>query len=332
MLIFALATPNYRSAIHLHRVSGVGVFEALTPFLAFPKSRQPFSLQYLQWPTNASSQAKVFYLFLLDQQRELLDDAIVTFFKGPHSFTGEDTIEISLHGNPLLSAKLQSLLRAIGMRDAQPGEFTQRAYLQGKLDLVQAEGINQLIHSETLGGIEIARQAVEGLLSKEMLFLREKLIEILSYLEAHIDFSVDEVGSYTPASLLPILFEIQKRLTLLIDSYATGLKIRSGLKIALFGEPNAGKSSLYNALLRAEKAIVTDIPGTTRDVLESPLTIHGKDFLLLDTAGIRKSEDIVEKIGIERSLKALHEADILCYLIDASHIPMDEFEEATLKK
>jgi tRNA modification GTPase len=320
-LIFALATPNLRSAIHLHRISGNGVFSLLLPYCYSPLSSKNSTLRNLEQTLNLGS---IFseqklpitrYVILKNTYNETIDDVIMTFYPNPKSFTGEDVIEISTHGNPLITNQLHSFLRKIGLRDAKAGEFTQRAMLNGKLDLVQAEGINQLIHAESFGAIELARNNVEGILSKETLEIRDNTIELLAYLEAHIDFAPDEVGDYNPSQLLPKVTQIQNRLEILFSSYENGLKIKEGLKIILCGKPNAGKSSLYNGLLKQEKAIVTNIPGTTRDILEEKLLIDNKEFILLDTAGIRNTSDEVEKIGVAKTLANIKNADIICYLI-----------------
>ena len=305
-IIFALATYNLRSALHLHRLSGNGVFELLSPYI-FPGMKP-----------HDNKKPMTSYVIIKNHQQEIVDDVVITLYPNPKSFTGEDVVEISTHGNPLISLQLHSLLRQIGFRDAKPGEFTQRAMLNGKLDLAQAEGINQLIHAESMGAIELARNNVEGVLSKETLQIRNETIELLAYLEAHIDFAPDEVGSYTPQELLPNVAKIKNKLTSLYKSYENGLKIREGLKIVLCGKPNSGKSSLYNALLKHDKAIVTNIPGTTRDVLEDKLLISGKEFVLLDTAGIHTTEDVVEKIGVTKSFEKIKEADIICYLISST--------------
>jgi tRNA modification GTPase len=312
--IFALASPPVRSAIHVHRISGQNLLSVLAPYLCVPNSLSAIPFRDLQLKSNGLPITR--YAYFRNQHKEVIDDVVVTFFPAPKSYTGEDVFEVSVHGNPLISAKLHSFLRQLGMRDAQPGEFTQRAVLNGKLDLVQAEGINQLIHAETFGGVTLARQAVAGVLTQETEQIREQLIEILSYLEAHIDFAPDEVGDYDPGSLLPQMQQSIDRLLLLLNTYSSGIKLREGVKVALIGKPNAGKSSLYNALLRYERAIVTHIPGTTRDVLEDRLIIDGKDFVLIDTAGIRDTVDVVEKIGVQRSIQTLAQSDIICLVID----------------
>ena len=320
--IFALASPSSRSAIHLHRISGGKLFELISPSIFKPNGKENINIKALV--DNSHGVPVTRYVLIKDQNQQLIDDVILTIFPAPKSYSGEDIIEIAVHGNPLISAKLQSLLRYLGMRDAEPGEFTQRAVLNGKIDLAQAEGINQLIHTETLGGMLLARNTVDGILSKETELIREQLISILSYLEAHIDFAPDEVGDYEPSSIVPQIEQAKARLNALLGTYSSGLKLREGIKVALVGKPNAGKSSLYNSLLRYERAIVTNIPGTTRDTLEDRLVIQNKDFVLIDTAGIRQTTDTVEKIGVERSLKTASITDIVCLVIDIEHIEKEK--------
>ena len=320
-IIFALATSNSRSALHLHRLSGNGVLKILGPYLFSAGGKKNLDL-----PSH-SEKPLTRYAIIKNKNNEIIDDVVFTYFANPRSFTGEDVVEISTHGNPTLSLQLHSFLRNIGFRDAKPGEFTQRAMLHGKLDLAQAEGINQLIHAESLGGIELARNNVDGILSQETKGIRNQIIELLAYLEAHIDFAPDEVGNYEPKQLLPKITEIKNKLNSLYQSYENGLKIREGLKIILCGKPNSGKSSLYNGFLKQDRAIVTNIPGTTRDVLEDKLYLDNKEFVLLDTAGIRNTTDEVEKIGVERTLSNVKQADIICYLISSPNLSANNYNQ-----
>lgn len=307
--IFAVSTHSYRAAIHVTRISGWGLLQKLGPLFSSHMNKE------LEKKTNlpTTRYGKVYNTF-----GSIIDDVVMTFFPTPYSYTGEDVFEISTHGNPIILSQLHSRLRDLGARDAQPGEFTQRAFLNGKLDLTQAEAVNLLIHSETEGGVELARSVNEGQLTSETQKMREELIKILAYLEAHIDFGSDDIGAFESKSLLPQLDEATKNLETLSQSYQVGQKITNGLKVGLIGKPNSGKSSLYNSLLKSNRAIVTDIPGTTRDVLSEKLVIDKRDFILLDTAGIRDTLDEVEKIGVSRSKEAMEEADIVSFLIDLS--------------
>ena len=313
--IFALSTAPQTSALHIHRLSGEQVFHKLKPFLVNIKSAKPLF---------SEKKPQTRYGLLLDEKGDTIDDIVVSLFCGPYSYTGEDLIEISSHGNPVISRRIATFLRTLGLRDAKPGEFTQRAFLNGKMDMVQAESIHELITAENQAAVDLARQAASGQLSEEIQNIRRHLISLLSYLEAHIDFAPDEVGEYEPQTLLEELKTAIVLLKGLVSSYQYGEKIRKGISLVLFGEPNAGKSSLYNSLLKSERAIVTPIPGTTRDVLKENLFIEGKDFVLMDTAGIRQTEDLVEQIGVKRSQEELIKADIPCLIFDPSTIKQRE--------
>lgn len=307
-IIFALASHPGRAALHLHRLSGANVFEKLKPHL--------FSVNQKQLSFSADTLGPQTKYFLLRDETYTIDDGVVTLFKAPKSYTGEETIEITLHGNPIIAQQAQSLFRRLGFRDAGPGEFTQRAFLNGKIDLAQAEGVAQLIDAENDGALKLAQQVTSGRLSKMTENLRAQLIDVLAYLEAHVDFGADEVGEFNASSVSPKLSDVKRSLQTLADSYAFGEKIKNGVKLALVGQPNAGKSSLYNALLQNERAIVTPIAGTTRDVLSERLIVDKREFVLLDTAGIRFSTDHVESIGIERSYHTMREADCIVVVLD----------------
>lgn len=323
-IIFALSSARGRSALSLHRVSGNGVLERFAPFSGSinpnktANSSQRNDLHFFKHGLSK-------YVTIFDHDGAIIDDCVVTFYQGPRSFTGEDTIEISTHGNPLIVARLHSLFRKSGMREAKPGEFTQRAFLNGKIDLTRAEAIDQLIHAETEAGLDLARQASEGRISEVANKLKDKLTSIMSYFEAHIDFADDEVGTYDSKSRISELLEIELELKKLADSFSVGLKLREGLRISFLGTPNAGKSSLYNALLGFERAIVTDIPGTTRDVVEDKLKVNHCDFILMDTAGVRSTDDQVEKIGVARTIQSSSTADIVCVVIDPLTLDTNHF-------
>ncbi|MCA2959449.1 MAG: tRNA uridine-5-carboxymethylaminomethyl(34) synthesis GTPase MnmE [Silvanigrellales bacterium] len=323
-VFFALSVPPGRAALHLHRISGPGCRALVAPALRTPSGTRLCETTWV---------AGVRYLHLVDESDGLIDDVVVTTFVAPHSYTGDDTIEIATHGNPLLSARLQQRLRQLGLRDARPGEFTQRAFLNGKLDLAQAEAVNLLIHAETAGGIELARAVTEGSLSRETRALRERLVKALAHIEAHIDFSDDEVGVLDADAFLPELEALAKNLEEVAATYERGRKVRDGVRLALCGAPNAGKSTLFNALLQSDRAIVTDIPGTTRDVLEERFALSGRDFVVCDTAGLRDTDDVVEKMGVERSRRAAREADVLCFVGDGSRTDFElELELRVLLK
>ena len=299
-IIYGLAVPPGRAALHLLRVSGPGCCAVLSPL----------------WKGKNLQPRRATYVLLANNKGEIIDDVVATYFPGPNSYSGEDSIEITSHGNPIILSKVMNAVELLGCRMAKPGEFTQRAYLNGKLDLTQAEAINQIIHAESENGLILARSAANGLLSEEIQAIRVLLIQALSFLEAHIDFSEDEVGGYSPLEVSPKIQAVAERLQRLHGTYSDGRKLREGVHVALAGKPNAGKSSLFNSLLKSERAIVTDIPGTTRDVLEEKFRIEGRDFVLFDTAGLRESNDTVEQIGVQRSRRTLAGADIVLYLLD----------------
>lgn len=307
--IFAIATCTHRSALHLHRLSGYGIFEKLSPYIRTKSHNTPIQPHYFPY---------IKHVCVYDENHSIIDDVVLIMHKSPKSFTGEDLIEITCHGNPLISKKLQTFFRFLDFRDAREGEFTSRAFFNGKLDLTQAEAIRELINAETYAAVQLSQGQLSGGLSKEIYTLREKFLEVLSYFEAHIDFSTDEVGNYEPNLSIPKIQSIIDRLNVLKNSYTDGLKLKEGIKIVLCGRPNAGKSTLYNKLLKSDRAIVTHIPGTTRDILRDHLVLENRDFILIDTAGLRQTKNLVETFGIERTFHALQHADIICVLIDSS--------------
>ena len=256
---------------------------------------------------------------ILDEEGETLDEVLVTLFRAPHSYTGEDSVEISCHGSAYIVSRLLQSLIAKGCRMARPGEFTQRAFLNGKMDLSRAEAVADLIASTSAATHRIALKQMRGQFSKELAELREKLLHLTTLLELELDFSDHEDLEFADRTQLQdITDEIHKKLSRLASSFRLGNAIKNGIPVAIVGDTNAGKSTLLNTLLGEEKAIVSDVHGTTRDAIEDTVNISGTLFRFIDTAGIRQSDDKVEQIGINRTFKKLEEAEIVLWVIDST--------------
>lgn len=248
--------------------------------------------------------------------KETVDEVLVTVFRAPHSYTGEDATEISCHGSNYILQRVMELLLKGGCDMARPGEFTQRAFLNGKLDLSQAEAVADLIASQNAAAHRIAMQQMRGGFSKKLAQLRDRLLNMTSLLELELDFSEEDVEFADRTQLLDLANDISKEIKKLTDSFQMGNAIKNGVPVAIIGAPNVGKSTLLNALLGDERAIVSDIKGTTRDVIEDTTTIGDITFRFIDTAGIRHTDDTIEKMGIERSMKAAEKAQIIILLTE----------------
>jgi tRNA modification GTPase len=247
-----------------------------------------------------------------------IDEGLITWFKGPASYTGEDVVEIGVHGSPYIQQRLLSALVAQGARSARPGEFTLRAFLHRKLDLSQAEAVADLIASQSAASHKLALQQLRGGYSDRIEQLRQQLIDFSALIELELDFSEEDVEFAQRDDLLALINELLSICGELISSFRYGNAIKQGVPVAIIGAPNSGKSTLLNALLQQDRAIVSEIPGTTRDTVEEAITIGGVLFRFIDTAGIRHTEDTIEKLGIERSYKKAQEASIVVYLGDAT--------------
>ncbi|MBX7147591.1 tRNA uridine-5-carboxymethylaminomethyl(34) synthesis GTPase MnmE [bacterium] len=249
---------------------------------------------------------------------DTVDDVMAVYMKAPHSFTGEDVVEIHAHGSPAVLKKIVEVCILQGAQQAEPGEFSKRAFLNGKIDLSQAEAICDLISAQSDEARKNALSQLDGFLSRTITVLREKLIQLLAALEAGFDFSEEDVTFFKKEEALPVFNEVDGKIKTLLDSFKTGLLYKEGVKVALVGKPNVGKSSLLNALINQDRAIIHDKPGTTRDVVEGERMINGYRFLFSDTAGIRSTTDDIEQEGIRRSEEALGKANGLLIVLDTS--------------
>jgi tRNA modification GTPase len=311
--IAALATPVGRSALALLRISG-------------PETRRILAAAAPDLDGELPPRHPRLVSFV-DTTGEVLDRGLATFFPAPASATGEDVGELSVHGSPVVVERLLALLCAAGARLAQPGEFTQRAYLSGKIDLVEAEATRDLIEARTPAAARASARRLEGRLSVRLEKVREDLLCAAAQLAATIDFSED-VGSEIPAQALSSLTRAQSELARLAQTFETGRLLSAGCRVALLGSPNVGKSTLFNGLVGSARAIVTEIPGTTRDTLEAAIDLGGVPVTVVDTAGLRETLDRVEKIGVERAREAGESADAVVYVFDAAAGWTDEDEAA----
>ena len=301
--IVALSTPPGMSALAVIRLSGPESFSIVSGLF----SKQ--SLAECKGNTVHFGQWR-------DVENQLIDEVLVTVFKAPHSYTGEDIVEISCHGSVFIIRQILESLTSRGAHLAKPGEFTQRAYLNGKMDLSQAEAVADLIASETKASHRFAINQLKGGIRKEMRELRERLVYFLSMIELELDFGEEDVEFADRLEFALLLEEIESRMKVMLDSFRIGQAVRSGIHTVIAGKPNAGKSTLLNSLLGDERSLVSDIPGTTRDTVEERMIIGGILFHFIDTAGLRISEDLVERMGIQRAHQKIREADILIYVFD----------------
>ena len=309
--IVALATPPGIGAIGVIRLSGKESFSIINHL--FP------SKDLLQQPSHS---LHVGYIIHNDK---ILDEVVVSLFKGPRSYTGEDVVEISCHGSPYIHQQVLDACIQEGARLAKPGEFTQRAFLNGKLDLSQAEAVADLIASNTSASHKTAINNIRGKFSEALKNLREQLIKFSALIELELDFSQEDVEFADRSQLKNLVADAMNQTKALIQSFKLGNVIKNGVTVAIIGKPNAGKSTLLNALLNEDRAIVSEIPGTTRDTIEEVINIDGILFRLIDTAGIRNhSQDVIENFGIEKSLQKMKQADIVLYLFDVDEMNLPE--------
>ena len=267
---------------------------------------------------ESSDANSVRYGIVYGEDDSIVDEVLASVFKAPHSYTGEDSVEISCHASSFVASEILRLLCDAGARMAEPGEFTRRAFVNGKMDLAQAEAVADVISSSSSASLKVAMNQLRGGFSSELKEIRKRLLEITSLLELELDFSEEDVEFADRGKLSALLDEVLNHITSLASSFRQGNAIRNGVPIAIVGAVNAGKSTLLNSLLGDDRAIVSDIPGTTRDTVEETMTVDGILFRFIDTAGLRESEDEIEKIGISRSLKKLSEAQIVLAVLDST--------------
>jgi tRNA modification GTPase len=298
--IIAISTPPGRSGLGVVRLSGPAARDIAAQFL-FPAEFRPWHAHLAEFR---------------DAEGHAIDQVVVTFFESPRSYTAEDIIEISCHGSPIVLRHAVERALAAGARLAEPGEFTLRAFLNGRLDLPQAEAVRDLIEATTLSQARIATQQAAGSVSRRIAPVKEQLLELIALLEAGIDFAEDDISVASPQEILRRLAPIQTGVLQLADSFRYGGLVRQGLTLAIAGRPNVGKSSLFNQLLQQDRAIVTAIPGTTRDLVSETASIGGIPVKLYDTAGIRETPELIESLGIDRSYQAMADADVTLIVLD----------------
>ncbi len=314
-IIAAISTPPGIGGIAIIRLSGNGSIE-LTDMVFKSANRRKLTEQ----------KANTIHFGSIMENDSVMDEVLVSIFKAPHSFTGEDVIEISCHGSLYIQQNILRLLIFKGATLAQPGEFTQRAFLNGKMDLSQAESVADLIASTSAATHRLAMNQMRGGFSNKLMELRTELLNFTSLIELELDFSEEDVEFANRERLMETAYDIAQHIEKLAESFSVGNAVKNGIPVAIIGETNAGKSTLLNLLLHEEKAIVSDIHGTTRDVIEDTINIQGLTFRLIDTAGIRDTTDEIESIGIERTFQKIEQASIVLWIIDSAT------EEAHIKE
>ncbi len=298
--IVAIASPHGTGAIGVVRLSGDEALNIVNRFLNKPVSRPRY----------------VHYRELFDTSGNLVDEVLVVYFKAPKSYTGEDMVEIYCHGGVLVTQKVLNTMLNGGARLAKNGEFTKRAFLNGKIDLIKAEAVLQVIEAKSEKALKLALDNLKGRLSKEIEFFRQKILDILAKIEVSIDYSDDVIVD--DSEIRHDITSLLEMLRMKIEMAGKGLHLSTGVTLTIVGKPNTGKSTLLNCLLNEDRAIVTDIPGTTRDVIRGEIKIGGVHFVISDTAGVRETKDVIEKIGIERTLREVQKSDVVIFLLDAT--------------
>ncbi|HET6786071.1 MAG TPA: tRNA uridine-5-carboxymethylaminomethyl(34) synthesis GTPase MnmE, partial [Erysipelotrichaceae bacterium] len=308
--IVSLSTALTTQAVSIIRFSGDRAVEIAETLIKKDLSQQDHRLTYG---------------FIHEPHTNLVvDEVIVLVMKGPHSYTREDIVEIQCHGGVFVTQKILGLVLGLGARLAYNGEFTQRAVMNGRIDLSQAEAINELVNADSEQSAQLAIAGLKGSLKTLIDPLKEELLGIIAHIEVNIDYPEYDIEEMTRLTLLPLCTDFKDKLEVIVHESKSGIEMKNGIKTAIIGKPNVGKSSLLNALLNEDKAIVTEIPGTTRDVVEGTVRLKNVSLHLLDTAGIRQSDDIVEKLGIDKTYKMIDEAELILFLVDAQNGMDDE--------
>lgn len=314
-IIVAIATPPGEGAIGVVRLSGAGGIELVGTF--FETGARPLVQREVR---------KAWFGVLSDEAGTAIDEVVVTVYCNPASYTGEDAVEISCHGSPYILGRITQLCLDHGARMARPGEFSQRAFLNGKLDLSQAEAVADLIASQSAAAHRIALRQLRGGVSDEIRVLRQQLIDFAALIELELDFGEEDVAFADRAQLRALVDEIRARIQALTTSFKLGNAIKQGITTVIAGRPNAGKSTLLNALLDEDRAIVSNLPGTTRDTIEEAVNIGGVTFRLVDTAGLRNATDTIEAIGVERTLERVRTSQLLVYVYDVVETDPDTLQ------
>lgn len=315
--IIALATPPGEGALAIIRLSGNNSFSAVDKIFRGLKK------------ISESDSHTIHYGKLVDSNNEVIDDVLVSVFRKPTSYTGEDSVEISIHGSQYIAQRVISELVKHDVRLAEAGEFTKRAFLNNRIDLAQAEAVADIIHSRSEASLRGSRNQLDGLLSQKVNFLRTELLNIASLIELELDFSEEDIELISKKDILSKINNLKFEINSLIQTYQFGKVIRDGVNVAIIGKPNAGKSSLLNYLLKENRAIVSEIPGTTRDVIREQVIIDGILFFLFDTAGLRDSDNLIEIEGVRRSHETVKNADLVLLIFDSTHeFPDDIYEQA----
>jgi len=304
--ICALSTPPGIGAIAVIRLSGPRSLSVCSEIFRSPSGKTDL----------ARAGSHTIHFGTISDGDQPVDDVLISIFRAPHSYTGEDVVEISCHGSVYVQQRILEILVSKKIRLAKPGEFTMRAFLNGKLDLSQAEAVADLIASRSEASHSLAIRQMRGGFSEKIRELRQKLLDLVSLIELELDFSEEDVEFVDRSELLRLLKEIESEVRLLIRSFSLGNAMKYGIPVAITGKPNAGKSTLLNAILNEERAIVSEIPGTTRDTIEDTIVIGGYSFRFIDTAGLREAENEIESVGIERTWQKIRDAEIILYVFD----------------